>query len=255
MSNESLTKSQVGEVLKFAQDLWSAERYGMGFYSPETSNAILKDLTNSPNSPTREKLVKALQNYKESGRDLQGYMDFMSHFDMIFERTLYSYVNALSFDLTVTCTNAFTDADYKSKEYIEDKRKVYQFLDRFDYKKEFRNVLLSVLKNEVYFTWFRKTKWKNKGMKYALQILPQDRCLLTGYWEHGMLFDFDMTYFLQPGVDIDAYDPAFKKYYTNVFDESGKFMQNYRPTNQFVNRDGTFAMWTQTSPEDGAWVN
>lgn len=62
-----------------------------------------------------------------------------------------------------------------------------------------------------------------------------------------------MNYFLQPGVDIDGFDPAFKKYYNNTFG-ADKGFNNYIPTNQFPNRDGTFAMWTQTSPADGAWA-
>ncbi len=255
MATESLTKSQVNDVIQFAQKVWAAERYGMGFYSPDMSNAILRGLNGPPSVPKMEQLVKALSEYKENTSDIQGYMEFMTHFDMLFERTLYSYANALSFDLNITCTNAFTQADYESNQYIEDKRRVYQFLDKFDYKTEFsRKVLLNVLKNEVFYTWFRKTKWKNKGMKYALQILPQDQCMLTGYWEHGLLFDFNMLYFLQAGVDIDAYDPVFKEYYKRVFYESGKTIQDYRPTNQFNNRDGTYAMWTQTSPTDGAFA-
>ena len=254
MAIDSLTKSQVQDVVQFAQSLWQAERYGMNFYSPDLSNSVLKNLNNNPQAPSMEKLVKIITNYKENTTDLQSYMDFMSHFDMIFERTLYSYVNTLSFDLNITCANAFTKEDYESAEYIEDKKRVYKFLDRFNYKAEFRKVLLEVMKNEVYYTWFRKTKWKNQGMKYALQIMPQDRCMLTGYWENGLLFDFDMTYFLEPGVDIDAYDPVFKKYYTRVFGESGKTIKDYRPTNPFNERNGTYAMWTQTSPKDGAWI-
>ena len=62
-----------------------------------------------------------------------------------------------------------------------------------------------------------------------------------------------MTYFLNPGVDIDGYDPAFKKYYNRVFGES-KGISDYRPTNALNVRNGTYAMWTQTSPEDGAWA-
>lgn len=253
IQNESLTKDQVLDVVQFAQSLWAAERYGMNFYSPDMSNALLKGLTNNPMVPTMDKLVKILSEYKANNYELQGYMEFMSHFDMIFERTLYSYVNALAFDLNLTCSNAFTQSDYESNEYIEDKKRVYNFLDKFDYRAEFRKVALAIMRNEVYYTWFRKTKWKNQGMKFALQILPQDKCMLTGYWEHGLLFDFDMTYFLQPGVDIDSYDPVFKKYLNRVFAESGKTIQDYRPTNPFNKRDGTYAIWTQTSPIDGAW--
>ena len=66
---------------------------------------------------------------------------------------------------------------------------VDNFLTKFDYKTEFRNVLKQVMKNETYYTWFRRQKWGNKGMKYALQVMPQDYCMLTGYWEKGLLFD------------------------------------------------------------------
>lgn len=61
-----------------------------------------------------------------------------------------------------------------------------------------------------------------------------------------------MAYFLQPGVDINGYDPAFKKYYNRVFGD-GSMFENYRPTNPLNDRTGTYAMWTQTSPADGAW--
>lgn len=62
-----------------------------------------------------------------------------------------------------------------------------------------------------------------------------------------------MNYFLQAGVDIDGFDPVFKKYYVNTFGIDGKIDYNYRPSNTLKNRDGTYANWTQTSPEDGAW--
>ena len=104
---------------------------------------------------------------------------------MIFARTLQAYCNALSFDLQPVCINALTQSDYESSEYQEDKRRVYDFLNKFDYKAEFSKVVAQIVTHETYFTWFRKTKWGNKGMKFALQILPQDRCLLTGYWEKG----------------------------------------------------------------------
>lgn len=68
----------------------------------------------------------------------------------------------------------------------------------------------------------------------------------------GLLWDFDMNYFLQPGVDIDGFDPAFKKYYNNVFGDNQN-PWHYIPTNPLDSREGIFATWTQTSPDDGAW--
>lgn len=251
MPEKLLTESEVNAVIEFSQGIWAGERYGV--YTPWIQNDLLNSLNNNPIVPTYEKIKQALATYKESAENLQGYMEFMQKFDMIFARTLMSYVNMLSFDLTVTCKNAFTREDYESKEYKEDKKRVYNFLDNFDYKSEFRKMLQEMMRHEVVYTWFRKTKWGNKGMKCALQILPQDYCMLTGYWEKGLLMDFDMNYFLNPGVDIDGFDPVFKKYFKQVF-ENNNNPWKYIPTNPLNNRDGIFATWTQTSPDDGNWV-
>ena len=62
-----------------------------------------------------------------------------------------------------------------------------------------------------------------------------------------------MTYFQQPGVSIDGFDPAFKKYYNNVF-SNNQGIQNYNPVSALDKRNGSYGAWTQTSPVDGAWV-
>lgn len=251
MAEKLLSQEQVEAVIQFAQGLWASEKYG--YYSPWMSNQNLNNLNNNPLVPTYDKIVEALTSYKQSATNLQSYMEFMQKFDMIFARTLMSYVNVLSFDLIPICTNVYTKEERNSLAYIEDKKRIDNFLLKFDYKAEFQKVLKEMLRHEVVYTWFRKTKWGNKGMKFALQMLPQNRCMLTGYWEKGLLFDFDMNYFLQPGVDIDGFDPAFKKYYNNTFGANEGF-NNYIPTNPLPNHDGSFAMWTQTSPADGAWA-
>ena len=255
MPNEQtakLSREQVQSVLNFAESLYIAEKYGSGYFSPWMSNQLMNNLNNSPKPFTMQELKKALKSYKDNASTLQDYTEFMKRWDMIFARTLKSYANVLAFDLQVVCTNAFTDDDFKSDEYQKDKQRINQFLNSFDYKAEFGRVVEQLMTTEVGYYWFRKTKWGNKGMKCTLQLMPQDRCMLTGYWEKGLLYDFDMTYFLNPGVDIDGYDPAFKKYYNRVFGES-KGVNDYRPTNVLNARNGTYAMWTQTSPEDGAW--
>lgn len=187
MPDKLLTQEQVEAVVQFSQGLWAAEHYGM--YTPWLQNQILNNLNNNAKVPTYKDIVEALSTYKESANNLQGYMEFMQKFDMIFARTIMSYVNVLSFDLTITCKNAFTQADYQSAEYAEDKKRIYKFLDNFDYKAEFRKMLQEMMRHEVVYVWFRKTKWGNKGMKCALQIMPQNSCMLTGYWEKGMLYD------------------------------------------------------------------
>lgn len=248
-----LSREEVDIVLEFAQALYGYNQYG--FFSPELANSLLQRLNNTATQPTADSIRDALSNYQENAENLQNYMDFVQFYDMIFARTLKSYVNALSFDLQIVCTNAYTSSDYESDEYVADYKRVYDFLNKFRYKDEFRKIVQQLMLREVYYIWFRKVKWGNKeNMKYAIQILPQQYCMLTGYWEKGMLFDFNMQYFLQAGVDIDGFDPAFKKYYKRVFGEGASEMKNYIPTNPLRDRSGTYSMWTQTSPNDGAWV-
>ena len=247
---EHITKSQVQDVIDFSQGLALANN--IGFYTPWMSNELLKNLNNNPRIPTFDKIKSALEDYKNNEKNLQGFNEFMTNFDMIFKRTLYSYANMLSFDLEIFCTNAYTQADYQSEEYKEDKKKIYEFLDKFDYQKEFRNVVVELLMRETYFTWFRKTKWGNKGMKFALQIMPQDYCMLTGYWEKGLLWDLDYNYFLQSGVDIEGYDPSIMSMFNKIF--GGDTPINYRPTVPLNSRTGQFAYWGQTSPTQGAWA-
>lgn len=252
MAEKLLNTEQVSAVLEFAEALYGYDKYG--YWSPFLSNQYLQNLNNGGKAPSSQSVRKALQTYKESSKDIHSYMEFMQIFDMIFARTVKSYVNALSFDLQVIPTNAYTEADFTSKDYQEDKQRVYNFLNKFNYKNEFRKVVEQLLLHEVYYVWFRKSKWGNKDkMKLALQVLPQDYCMLTGYFEKGLLFDFDMSYFLQTGTDIEGYDPAFKKYYQRIFGEN-QGLNEYRPTNAFGKRDGTYALWTQTSPTDGAWA-
>ncbi len=253
MPTEKLSQSQLQDVINFAETIYTAEKYGQGFYSPWMSNQLLNNLNNSPKPFTMNDLRKALKSYKENASTLQDYTEFMKHWDIIFARTLESYANVLAFDLQIVCTNAFTDEEYQSDEFKKDKQRVYQFLNGFDYKAEFRRVVQQCMTTEVGYYWFRKTKWGNKGMKGTLQLLPQDFCMLTGYWENGLLFDVDMTYFLNAGVDIDGFDPAFKKYYNRVFIKSDGIL-DYRPSNVLNKRTGTYAMWTQISPMDGAWA-
>lgn len=247
MMAEKISRSDVQDVIDFSSGLMAMD----GFYSPFLSNQLLTNLNNNPRLPSAESVKKALNDYKNSGEELQGFVEFASSFDMIFKRTLYSYANALSFDLQVTCKNAYTENDYQSDEYKKDRQTVDNFLTNFDYKKEFYNVLLNVLKRDTYFTWFRKTKTGNRGkMKFALQIMPQDYCMLTGYFEKGLLWSLNILYYMQPGVDLNGFDPSITKTYLRALET----IDSYVPSAPLNDRKGSYAMWADVSPLDGAWA-
>lgn len=244
---EKISRSDIQDVIDFSAGLMAVDN----FYSPFLSNQLLTNLNNNPRLPSAESVKKALNDYKNSGEELQGFVEFASSFDMIFKRTLYSYANALSFDLQITCKNAYTESDYQSDEYKKDRQTVDNFLTNFDYKKEFYNVLLNVLKRDTYFTWFRKTKTGNRGkMKFALQIMPQDYCMLTGYFEKGLLWSMNQLYWTLPGVDLDSYDPSLKRTYQRALENAEL---NYKPSAPLNERNGSYALWADVSPLDGAW--
>ena len=261
---QMLSTNELIEVLKFAAQIYNTDPYG--YFTPNMSNQNIIDLNNNPEIPTKEKVTKALSDYKHSSEQLQAYSEFMEAFDMIYKRLVKYYTGMLSFDLDISCINAYApNTDYKSKEYKEHLRRVYKFLDSFDYKSESRKVVKELLRRQNYFTWFRDSQGtfdgaivdlndepKHKTSRYTLQTMPQKFCKITGRWEYGYLYDFDMTYFTKAGTSLDSYDPVFRKYWKNTFGDSST--QNYVPTTPLANRYGDFALWTQTSPDDNAWV-
>jgi hypothetical protein len=262
-NEEQLTAQDVYDVLKFASYLYGKDLYG-GYFTPNMSNQNLVDLNNNPLVPTADKVEKALANYKFSGDELKGYAEFMEVFDMLYKRVIEYYSGMLKYDLDIECRNAFTKEDYESQAYKDDLNRVYKFLDAFDYKSEFAKVTKQLFRHEIDYTWLRDSKGTfnddpespkdvdiKKTSKYTLQEMPQAYCKLTGKWESGLLYDFDMNYFTKGGVDILGYDPSLIKKYKELFKDKE---QKYDPVAQLNSRNGMFAMWSQTSPYHGAWV-
>ena len=73
-------------------------------------------------------------------------------------KRLISYLSGLlAFDYTITCTNA-TEDDYKigknKNAYQKELDKVYDFLDKFNVKKEFAGVTRQLLRNDAFFFCF-----------------------------------------------------------------------------------------------------
>lgn len=240
-----LSKQEVFDVLEFAQALSTNPLYGLGVYTPDMLNQTLKQLNVNPLAPTDASLVKALNSPNESEDALVGYSEWFDINNMMYKRTNSYLGNMLSFDLMITCDTA-TDAETNTVEYQDDLKRVYKFLRKLGYKREFKKIVKNMIRQETIFTSLR-----TDGQEYGIQQLPSKFCKITGFTPQTMLYDFNMYYFLQPAVDIDLYSPVFKKYYNEVFTGGG--IGNYIPSNPLNKRNGEFAMWHQTSPNDGFW--
>ena len=256
-----LSDEQLFSTLTFAQSL---NKGFTGLYSPWTQHELLVNLNNLPSTaPTHKKVDEALSKIPVDEETLQRFSEFFEVFDMIYNKVMEYYEGILAFDLRITCKNCKDPKEFASKEYKEDLKRVYKFLDCFGYKQEFRKALRQMLRTDSAFYWFRDSQGTydkdedaldiSKLRNFSLQTLPQDHCIITGYCNKSTpLFDFNMDYFTNSSVDIDLYDPWFRKTYNTMFN-NGMHDRPYIPHSQLSARKGIYTNYVQTSPTNGAW--
>ena len=271
---KELSAEQVFDTLEFANQLYNGQSgkggsFIRGLWNPWSQHENLVRLNNLPSgTPTLDELQKELASSKFDTTTLQGYSEFLQTFDRIYNKTLEYYKGILAFDLRITCINA-NGKDYSSEAYKKDYNRVCKFLDKFDYKSEFGNVVVpQLLRTGISYNWLRDSVGNynddedalevERARSFSLQILPQDRCMLTGYasLRDGSgakvpSFDFDLDYFAQSSVDIKLFDPWFMKQFNRVWDGKNK---KYIPSAQMKSHKGLYVNWTQTSPVYGAWA-
>jgi len=215
-----LSEEEIWDIVKFSQGL-----SGGGMYlSPYQISQRMKDVNLNPLQATEDELTKALANVKNSEISLQSFSQDFEIQSQLYKRILLYLQNLLSFDLSYECINAKAK-DYTTPKYQKDLDIVKEFFDRFDYVKEFRSVVGELLRNEAYFSCVRFD-----GEQIVLQELPAspDYTMITGRWGYGLLFSFNMHWFIQPGVSIDMYPKFFSEKYSETF-KSKSSPQTYHP--------------------------
>lgn len=242
--DEMISEQELYDVLEFARNAYAGNYPSI--FTPQMVNERLKDLNLNPLQADKDNIDKALKSPKQSERQLVGYSEFFELTNMIYKRMLSYMAHLLSFSIKdIICINA-EEKDYTSPKYMNDYKAVCNFLDKFDIKQEFSKVMRELIRQDASFWVLR-----DDGQKYVLQELPEEYCLITGRWDYGILFDFNMVWFLQPGVSIDMYPDIFKEMYRNTFfDNDG----TYNPASVMGARDNSYTLWTQTSPLDNFWA-
>ena len=215
-----LTPEEVWDVIEFARSYSSM--YGMTYLSPDLVSARMRDMNLNPQAATEDDLNTALKDPKSNEKQLQAFSQSFELTSMVYKRLMSYLANMLSFDITYT-SNA-EENDYGTPKYKKDLAVVESFLDKFDFKKEFNLTVREMLRNDAYFGCFRDV-----GDAYILQELPPDYCKITGRWEGGFLFSFNMYWFVQSGVDINMYPDFFKRKYKELWD-SPNVTQRYIPS-------------------------
>jgi len=242
--NNTLSEQEVWDVISFAREMYNMYP---GVYNPDIVNSRLKDITLNPLNGTAEQIDQALSNPKNSEDQLRRFSHFFENVDMLYKRQILYLGNLLSFDLSWTFTNVNKASEYNSPAFKKDEKILHDFLDKFDVKAEFKKITRQLFRQEVCYTSFR-----DEGDKYVLQELDPERCKITGRFEYGLLFDFDMQYFMISGNSLDMYHSSFKKYWDRIMDQRGS--NNYIPSRTLDERTGQWSYWVMTSPEDNCWA-
>lgn len=248
---EKLSVGEVNDVLKAFDFLSFSNSYNNTYYNsyftPDMVNRKMQDVTMQTGSVSTEAVNKALQSPKESEDILRQYSMSLELTNMFYKRLLRYFSDLPAFNVTFDCYNVQKDADYNSALYKKDLKIVDEFLTKFNYKAEFQSILRQVMRQGVYYGVLRMDE-----EKYAIQELPAGYCKLTGRHPYGLLFDFNMQYFMDvAGVDINMYPKIFKKMYTDVYT---KLTADYKPSTSPLKRDSSFVFWHQCNPSNGFWA-
>jgi hypothetical protein len=237
---EEITPEQVHFMVEFAQELTKGGMFGNNIFTPDLINARLRDISFNPLAATQDMLDKAMANPKESEDNLRRFSENFELQSMPYKRLISYLSGLLAFDYTITCLNA-KEEDYKKKGYLSELDDVYNFFDKFDVKKEFATVTRQLLRNDAFFFAFR-----NDGDRYVLQELDNSYCKITARFDYGLLFDFNLVYFLQPATDLNMFPPFFLEAVNKMFESKG-----YNPHMRADLRDSNWVYWTQIPSTTG----
>jgi hypothetical protein len=214
-------------------------------FNPLMLNQVLKNINMFPSSKTREELLKMVHNPKSNEQDLRRFCQYLYNVQMPFKRLVHYYSNMLTYDISVLPINA-SEKDMKTDKFKRDYENIWQWLGNFNLKKEFRQINTGMLLDDAKFMYLR-----TDGDRIAFQEMPVDYCLIDAKFEYGWLYSFDLHYFYQQGVDINAFAPEFMEYYNNykLLVQDKKYIPNIRPEQ----RDGRWCYWQQINPQN-SWV-
>lgn len=136
-----------------------------------------------------------------------------------------------------------TQEDMHTNAFKRDYAYMKQFFDCFDKDREFKKVLWNMLMYDTYYTAVREY-----DDYIYLQEMPYTHCIIDAESYLGYLYSFDLSYFMNSGVDINAYPNELKTAYTKALKNINTQYNPNLPT-----RNGSWVHWIPLDP-DNYWV-
>jgi len=238
---QEITEQEIWDVIAFARGITSM--IGQGYLNPDLISSRMRDITLNPMAATEDTLNQALKNPKENELQLREFSQDFELKSMVYKRLIAYMADMLAFDITYT--SEAEPKDYETPKYKKDIKAVEDILEKFPYKKEFGIAVKQMVRNDAFFACTR-----DLGDSIILQELPADYCKITGRWEGGFLFSFNMYWFLLPGVDINMYPDFFRKKYKEIW-VNGNKAKPYMPSMPPEFRDSTWIYWVDVPIDVG----
>lgn len=247
-TNQKLINNDISYCSNFLKAYNSQSYSGENYlFSPQLLNATLKNINmDGYNFSTNEirKMVMSPHNFEQELRKLSYYY---YNYISIYRRNIEYKSSVLDFDwepIPYTLDGKpITKSDVTSNTFKRDYAEMTKFFNSFKVKQEFNKVLFNLLLYDTYYTSTREYE----GHKY-LQELPSSHCMIDANSYLGYLFSFDLSYFMNSGVDINAYSPSIRKKYNEVINFK---KSTYSPN--LPQRNGSWVYWHPMSPDD-SWV-
>lgn len=200
----------------------------MGFYNnPFWRNDILKELTQTPAKYSRDNVIKLLEDPVYNEKALKDVAQYLMNTSNHFKRLVNHMATILDFRYILLCLNPDDSSAYQ-----KNNGKALDWLNKFNLKYEFGKIMKTVILEDTGFYYLRESK-----SRITLQRMPTDYCMIVDQTDLGYQYAFNMTYFMRPGVTLDAFAPEFQDFY-----------------DEFISGDKTVPFYWMDLPPEKAFV-
>lgn len=221
-------KSEKYESLDFNFQRFMADPYGANFLqNPIWTNTLLKQISSSPQKYDRDRVRDLLKNPVLNEKPLKDFAQYLYNTNMFFKRLVHYFADILDFRYILKPMNPENNEKFK-KAYGS----ANEWLNKFKVSHEFRNIMKTLILEDTGFYYIRESE-----DCVTLQRMPTDYCKINGRTSLGYTYAFNMTYFMQTGINIADYPEEIQKQYwdfVNGKQDLPYYYVNLDPTKAFV---------------------
>lgn len=183
-----------------------------GLFSPYLLNNLLKWSEGTPYEYTRDEVVQLLKDPIKNEQAIRNMHLYFYHNNLFYKRIISYFASMLTLkhnEKPLILDESEMDTPSFKRSYA----KVRKFFNKFNVEEEFRNVMETIVGEDIGYYYIVESQDNIKLFK-----MPTDWCKLTGKTDYGYKYQFNMVYFLRYGVTlIEDYPREFQDEYNTLF--------------------------------------